>query len=455
MELFSSRGVSGSYIPLNGSGTTTAPIPFEEGISIAPNKWIYFNGPNSSPSMRYFSSTDTFLIGSNGNVSLSCGEEKYINIATGTTGIILNDLTGVITINPAPTFSSLTGPSLLQIDSSEKVGVVSVGSSLNYTSGSLNTIQDITTGASPMFSSITLNSITLGASGVMYDDGGDWGIEPTSKFYIGTGAFECSSGVLATFRGGITITHATTAGILLESSAGDDYTIRNSSGALQIVNSTDGFTDISISNTGSINIGRDSATITIAKAANLVFDTSSGNKLGTATTQKFAFWNATPTTQIAGSTDILAGLVTVGLRAATSNPPLNMGTGALTCGNIACRQITITDGQNIVCGSTSGNKVGTATTQKIGFWNAAPVVRPSAYTQTYSTADKTLGAYTADDESAAYTGIDNAQAGTVYATVANLNALRTAYENLRLFCEDAVKMLNSVVDDGQAIGIWG
>lgn len=48
----------------------------------------------------------------------------------------------------------------------------------------------------------------------------------------------------------------------------------------------------------------------------------------------------------------------------------------------------------------------------------------------------TLNAYTTDAESGAYTGIDNAQAGTVYATVADLNALRTAYENLRAMVDD-------------------
>lgn len=37
----------------------------------------------------------------------------------------------------------------------------------------------------------------------------------------------------------------------------------------------------------------------------------------------------------------------------------------------------------------------------------------------------------ADDESAAYTGQDNAQVGSVYAKVADLNALRVAYEDLR------------------------
>jgi hypothetical protein len=41
-------------------------------------------------------------------------------------------------------------------------------------------------------------------------------------------------------------------------------------------------------------------------------------------------------------------------------------------------------------------------------------------------------AYTSDPESSAYTGIDNLQPGTVYAQVADLEALRDAYENLRV-----------------------
>lgn len=116
---------------------------------------------------------------------------------------------------------------------------------------------------------------------------------------------------------------------------------------------------------------------------------------------------------------------------------------------------TFADGVDLSVGSASGTKLATATTQKLGFWNAAPVVRPSAYTQDYATADKTLSAYVSDPESVAYTGINNAQAATPYATVADLNSLRTAYEALRVFAEDAVAMLNSVVDDLQATGLAG
>lgn len=115
--------------------------------------------------------------------------------------------------------------------------------------------------------------------------------------------------------------------------------------------------------------------------------------------------------------------------------------------------ITIAEGGAFVLGTSSGTKIGTATNQKIGFWNKTPIVQPSAYTQTYSTADKTIGAYTPDDESGAYTGIDNAQGATPYAQVSEMNELRVAYENLRAFVEDGIQALNSVIDDLQATGL--
>jgi len=84
----------------------------------------------------------------------------------------------------------------------------------------------------------------------------------------------------------------------------------------------------------------------------------------------------------------------------------------------------------------------------VGFYNTAPVAKPAAYTQTYSTADRTLAAYTANVQGTAYTGAADGEA-----KLADLNALRVAYENLRAFCEDAVQMLNAVVDDHQALGL--
>lgn len=77
----------------------------------------------------------------------------------------------------------------------------------------------------------------------------------------------------------------------------------------------------------------------------------------------------------------------------------------------------------------------------------AAVVRP-AYTQTYATADRTLAAYTPDVENVAYTGATDGEA-----KLADIEALRVAYENLRAFVEDLAGAVNSIIDDLQALGL--
>lgn len=89
----------------------------------------------------------------------------------------------------------------------------------------------------------------------------------------------------------------------------------------------------------------------------------------------------------------------------------------------------------------------------LGFLGAVAIARPAAYTQTYATATRTFSAYTSDPESGAYTGIDNLQVGNVYATVADLNQLRVAYETLRVFAENVGQLVNSLIDDGQSYGL--
>lgn len=88
-------------------------------------------------------------------------------------------------------------------------------------------------------------------------------------------------------------------------------------------------------------------------------------------------------------------------------------------------------GGNISFVYSSGTKIGTATTQKIGFWNATPVTQPAT------------NAYTSDGEGTAYTGIDNAQAGTPYAQLTDLNQLRVAYETLRASYDDLLSKLKT------------
>jgi hypothetical protein len=60
------------------------------------------------------------------------------------------------------------------------------------------------------------------------------------------------------------------------------------------------------------------------------------------------------------------------------------GTTRLTVG--ASGSFTVADAQDIAVGTTTGTKIGTATTQKLGFYNAAPVVQPAAVTDITTTA---------------------------------------------------------------------
>ncbi len=69
---------------------------------------------------------------------------------------------------------------------------------------------------------------------------------------------------------------------------------------------------------------------------------------------------------------------------ASGNITITSGTVTLT-GNLV-----MTDAKNIAVGTTTGTKIGTATTQKLGFWNVAPVVQPSAWTTTWTGTEKTL-----------------------------------------------------------------
>jgi hypothetical protein len=66
---------------------------------------------------------------------------------------------------------------------------------------------------------------------------------------------------------------------------------------------------------------------------------------------------------------------------------------------------TVLDGVNWTFGSTTGTKIGTATTQKIGFFNKTPIVQP------------TMGSATAGGT---YTSTEQTMLQTVYNTVRNL-----------------------------------
>jgi hypothetical protein len=95
----------------------------------------------------------------------------------------------------------------------------------------------------------------------------------------------------------------------------------------------------------------------------------------------------------------------------------------------------------------------------IGFLGAAAVARPSAYTQTYSTADKTLGSLTAatltdNTGGTANTTLAAVEATYTQATIRNNFADLAAMVNKNTADHlDLAQLVNALIDDLQALGL--
>ena len=117
---------------------------------------------------------------------------------------------------------------------------------------------------------------------------------------------------------------------------------------------------------------------------------------------------------------------------------------------LALRSHLHVDGTTRLAGETTMTgdiTVGESSTKRVGFFGATPVDQPSAYTQTYSTADKTVANATA----AALT--DNS-GGTASQTLADIteaqnsgSADRVPTENAIASLADEVNKLIADVDD--------
>lgn len=96
---------------------------------------------------------------------------------------------------------------------------------------------------------------------------------------------------------------------------------------------------------------------------------------------------------------------------------------AMTPAGALATSLTLAEGANLILGTSTGSKIGTATTQKLGFFNAAPIVRPSAVgTATGFAAGTTAVTFHSDDT---YTG-------NVGSTAYTLNGIVAALKNLGL-----------------------
>ncbi len=110
---------------------------------------------------------------------------------------------------------------------------------------------------------------------------------------------------------------------------------------------------------------------------------------------------------------------------------------------------TFFDGADFILGTSTGTMIGTTTTQKLGFYGATPIVKGSAFTQTYSTASHTHAAITASNPPAGGTG---ATAGA-YDTAANRNLMITSLTNNIADVANVKQVLNGLIDDLQALGL--
>lgn len=97
------------------------------------------------------------------------------------------------------------------------------------------------------------------------------------------------------------------------------------------------------------------------------------------------------------------------------------GTGVFTVPNItSVGHVSIGDASNLIIGSTTGSKIGTASTQKIGLWNAVPVVQPSS---TGTTTGFTAGISTPVLSDSTFTGGVGSTAYTIGDVVKHLKTI--------------------------------
>jgi hypothetical protein len=153
-----------------------------------------------------------------------------------------------------------------------------------------------------------------------------------------------------------------------------------------------------------------------------------GQALATGTTVKLyldgtASW-ALVTNQASYPTTPHVALATVVVGASTITSVTDQRKSIVVGGSMA-------EGANITLGTSTGTKIGTATTQKLGFWNATPIVQPSGALQgtvTDSTGSSASGTIPAiRNDTTAHCASDAADG--LHVLYGLVNAMRSALVN--------------------------
>jgi hypothetical protein len=196
--------------------------------------------------------------------------------------------------------------------------------------------------------------------------------------------------------------------------------------------------------TGAVGTYAGGTTAVTASATNYLWLTDAG----VLTLNTTGFPTSSPIVQlavvVAGSatiTTVTDSRIAYGSATTTSYLPLSGGTlsGSLTvlAGTTAIQamtvggDVTIADTHNLILNTGTGTKIGTATSQKLGFWNATPIIQPAGSAQAALT-DSTTGTAgtTVNDGTGTYSQtITNNNNATILAL---LGAIRTALVNAGL-----------------------
>ncbi len=280
-------------------------------------------------------------------------------------------------------------------------GVSSIAALSIWLANSANVITSVTPGAGQ---SIRINAgntaweaYTPGSGGghTIKDEGGAGLTARTYLNFIG-------AGVAATDNAGTDSTDVTIpADMILASTqtitgAKTFGTIGGAVGKLILAGSTSGSTILNAAAVaGSGTITLPTGTDTLAGLATAQTWTAA-QTFGTTTKAQFNDANAYINASAQGAMVIDVG--------ATGAKTITIGasaTGGVTIGSTG--NLTLNDGVHVIVGSSTGTKWGTASTQKQAWWNATPIVQPSAYTQTFSTASRTMAAATVGADIGAFT----------------------------------------------------
>lgn len=195
--------------------------------------------------------------------------------------------------------------------------------------------------------------------------------------------------------------------------------------------------------------------LTVSDAKDITIAAGTGSKIGQSGS-KIGFYGATPVAKPGATSDVKDALVALGLLTDGGATPLNLDAGALTAGAVTASGVTLADATDVTINATTGSKIGQSGS-KIGFYGAAPVVQRSAYTQTYATADRTHAAPTASTLTLADgVGTTDNTIGAITAdasVVAAVQELADEVNKLVADLADVKQLVNSVIDDLQALGL--